>query len=87
MLVNQETGLTVFYYLDNGCGKFEGLEATSNGNTTIVSLKAKYEGCICPEVLLSGQINYKFKAEQTGVYYLKFLQPNKTYLTDTITVN
>ena len=57
-LVNQEIDLTVLYYLGNGCGQFEGLEATSNGNTTIISLKAKYQGCICTDVLLSGQANY-----------------------------
>jgi hypothetical protein len=86
-MVNQEIDLTVHYYLGNGCGRFEGLEATSNSNTTLISLKAKYEGCICTEVLLSGQVNYKFKASQPGVYYLKFLQPNQAFFTDTITVN
>ena len=85
--VNQEIDLTVLYYLSNGCGQFESLEATSNGNTIIISLKAKYQGCICTDVLLGGQANYKFKANQAGVYYLKFLQPNQTYFTDTITVN
>ncbi len=85
--VYHETDLTVFYYLTNGCGKFENMEATSSGNTTIISFKAKYEGCFCTDNLVSGQSVYKFKAEQPGVYYLKFLQPNKTYLTDTITVN
>ena len=86
-LVNQEIDLTAHYYLGNGCGRFEDLEATSNGNTTIISLNAKYEGCICTDVLISGQANYKFKASQAGVYYLKFLQPNQAYFTDTITVN
>jgi len=86
-LVNQEIDLTVLYYLGNSCGQFEKLEATSNGNTTIISLKAKYLGCICADILLSGQANYKFKASQAGVYFLNFLQPNQAYFTDTITVN
>ena len=86
-LINQEIDLTVSYYLNNSCGQFEGLEATSTGNSTTISLKAKYEGCACADVLLGGQIIYKFKAEQVGIYYLKFLQPTKTYFTDTITVN
>jgi len=54
VLANQETDLTVFYYLNDGCGQFESLEATSNGSTTIISLKAKYEGCICTAILLTG---------------------------------
>ena len=87
VLVNSETDLTVKYYLGNGCGQFESLESTSNGYTTIISLIAKYEGCVCLEIFLPGQIIYKFKPVQTGTHYLKFLQPDKTYLTDTITVN
>jgi len=85
--VNQEIDLTVFYYMNNGCGQFQGLEATSAGNTTIIDLNAKYEGCACTDVLLGGQTIYKFRAANPGLYYLKFLQPDKTYFTDTITVN
>jgi len=66
-LPNQEIDLTVFYYLNNSCGQFEGLEATSNGNSIMISLKAKDEGCACADVLLGGQIIYKFKAEQAGI--------------------
>jgi hypothetical protein len=87
VFVNHETDLTVKFYIDNGCGQFERLESTSNGYTTIISLIAKYEGCVCTAIFLPGQIIYKFKPVQTGIYYLKFLQPDKTYLTDTITVN
>ena len=85
--VNQEIDLSVYYYLSNGCGRFQTIETNTTGNTSIIDLKAKYEGCICTDILLSGQIIYKFKAQQVGVYFLKFLQPNKSYLIDTITVN
>lgn len=84
--VNQETDIIISHYLTDGCGKNEGLEATSNGSTTIIRIKAKYEGCICTQVILSGQSIYKFKKGQAGVYYLKFLQPNNTFLSDTINV-
>jgi len=87
VLVNSETDLAVKYYLGNSCGQFERLESTSNGYTTIINLIAKYNGCVCADILLSGQTVYKFKPVQTGTYYMKFLQPDKTYLTDTITVN
>jgi hypothetical protein len=85
--VDHEIDLTVKYYLNNGCGQFERLESTLNDHTIIISLIAKYEGYICTDILLGGQTIYKFKPLQTGVYYLKFLQPDKTYLIDTITVN
>lgn len=87
VLVNQEIDLMVFYYLANGCGRIESLDETTSGKTTSISLKASYRGCVCATVILDGQISYKFKASQTGVYYLRFLQPNQTYLTDTIIVN
>ena len=85
--VNQEIDLNVSYFFNNGCGKFDGVESAASGNTTIISLKAKYEGCVCTAIIQTGEVNYKFKAGQAGVYYLKFLQPNNTYFTDTITVN
>jgi hypothetical protein len=87
VLVNQETDLGVEYYLINGCGQFESLVSTSNGYTTEISLNAKYDGCVCTDILLGGQTLYRFKPAQRGIYYLKFLQPDKTYFTDTITVN
>lgn len=86
-LVNQEIELVIFYYLANGCGRFESLEETTSGKTTSISLKASYRGCVCATVVLNGQTSYKFKASQAGVYYVRFLQPNQTYLTDTIIVN
>jgi hypothetical protein len=87
VLVNQETDFTVEYYLYNGCGKFENLESTSNGHTVTISLIAKYRGCICTDILLGGETTYKFKPTLSGIYYLKFVQPNKSHFIDTVTVN
>jgi hypothetical protein len=83
----EEIELTISYFFFNGCGNFERLEATPNGNTTTIRIVAKYEGCVCPEVLVRGQTVYSFKATQPGIYLLKFLQPNKSILEYTITVN
>lgn len=84
--VNQEIDLIISYYLDNGCGKFESLETTSKGNIFTIRLKAKYQGCICTQMIIPGQYIYKFKAGQAGVYILKFLQPDNSYRDFTITV-
>lgn len=83
----QEIELTISYFFLNGCGKFERLESTSNGSITTISVVGKYEGCVCPEVLVKGEKVYSFKAPQPGIYLLKFLQPNKSILEYTITVN
>jgi len=85
--VNQEAALSVDYYLFNGCGNFENIQSISNDNTVVISLIVKYQGCVCTDNLITGQTIFKFKAAQPGIYYLKFLQPNKTYLIDTMTVN
>lgn len=86
-LVNQQITVTISYYLTNGCGHFEGIDATSATNSTTINLKARYEGCICTDNLIGGETNYTFKSDKAGNYYLKFLQPDKTYLVDTIIVN
>ena len=87
MLVDEEAEFVVKCYLHNGCGKFEKLESSSNEYTVTISLKAKYEGCVCTANLIEGEITYKFKPAQKGVYYLQYVQPNNTYFTDTVTVN
>jgi len=87
VLVNQETDFTVEFHTTNGCGKFENLESTSNGNVITLSVVAKYSGCICTDVILQGETTYKFKPTQGGIYYLKFVQPDNTHFIDTVTVN
>ena len=83
----QEIDLSISYFFLNGCGNFESLESITNGNTTTIRVIAKYEGCVCPEVLVWGEKVYTFKASEPGIYLLNFLQPNKSILEYTITVN
>ena len=85
--VNQEASFTISYYLNNGCGHFEKMESSSKDNVKTISLLATYSGCACPEMLINGEVTYIFKATEPGIYYLKFIQPDLTYLTETITVN
>jgi hypothetical protein len=85
--VNQETDFVLKCYLNSGCGKFEKLESTADGYEVTVKIGAKYTGCICTDNLIGGEFIYKFKPAQTGTYTLRFVQPDKTLLTKTITVN
>ena len=57
-----------------------------NENTASIKVIAKYEGCVCTQALVPGQILYNFKASQPGTYYLKFLQWDINYLMDTILI-
>ncbi|MBS3921993.1 MAG: hypothetical protein KGZ37_02445 [Nitrosarchaeum sp.] len=85
-LVNQEIILTVSFGCYNGCGQFGNFDEASTGNTTTITVNAKYEGCICTQDAPIRQTMYKFKKSQTGTFNLKFLQTENTYLTHTIIV-
>lgn len=84
--VNQELVLTVSFQCFNGCGQFGNFDEVISGNTTTITVNAKYEGCICTQDAPIRQITYKFKKSQQGTFDLKFLQTENTYLTHTITV-
>jgi hypothetical protein len=84
--VNQPITLTVYFGCFSGCGQFGNYQQNVTGNRTVITVVAKYEGCICTQDAPVRQYNYNFTASQTGTYYLKFLQTTGVYLTDTITV-
>ena len=84
--VNQEIPFTVYFGLNNGCGKYGTVIENISGNTRTISVNATYIGCAC--TLMAGVIstNYIFKTTQAGTYYLKFLQGNNTFITDTLII-
>ena len=84
--VNQEVVLTVSFGCFNGCGQVGNFEETIAGNTSTINVNAKYEGCICTQDTPTRTTSYKFKKSQTGIYELKFLQGENSYLTHTINV-
>ena len=85
-MVNQEIPFTVDYFCINGCGKFWDIKEDLNGSTASIKIITKYEGCVCTQALVPGQVLYNFKASQPGTYYLKFLQWDINYLMDTILI-
>ena len=84
--VNQEINFTVSFGCSNGCGQFGNFEQTSDNDTTTINVIAKYEGCNCTLDAPIRQTIYKFKATQTGTYYLKFWQTDKSYLLDSLII-
>ncbi len=85
-LVNQEIILTVSFSCNNGCGQFENFDEVISGNTTTITVNAKYVGCICTQDLPIRQAIYKFKRSQPGTFDLNFFQSDNTFLTHTIIV-
>ena len=84
--VNQDIFLLISFGCYNGCGQFGYFEQSFNGNTAIINVIAKYQGCICTQDTPIRQTIYKFRAAQPGTYYLKFLKTTGNYLIDTITI-
>ena len=84
-LVNQEVDLTASFGVSNGCGQFDKFEEIVSGNTTIIALNAKYEGCFCTDDAPVRTAIYKFKKSQKGTYQLKFSRGD-SYVTHVIIV-
>lgn len=85
-LVNQEIVLTISFQCTNGCGQFGSFEETTIGNIIQVSVKAKYEGCVCTQDVPIRTTQYKFRKSQSGSFEIRFLQNNNSYLSHTIVV-
>lgn len=84
--VNQEIPFTVYFGINSGCGKYGTPSESILGNTRTISVNAKYEGCACTAIAGVISTIYTFKTTQAGTYYLKFLQGNNTFITDTLII-
>lgn len=85
-LVNQEIDIAVEFGIFNGCGEFINIDEIITGNTSIINVNVKYEGCVCTQVVFTPTKIYKFKKLIAGTYELKFKQADNTYLTHSIVV-
>lgn len=85
-LVNQDINLGVLFYYADGCGQSASIEQSADKDTTTINVIAKYQGCLCTDILLGGKVVFNFRKTQPGTYYLKFWQSDKSYLTDTIII-
>lgn len=84
--VNQIIPIEISFVIINGCGAFGSITETNSGNTKTLTIKAKYEGCLCTQNIGTVKTTYNFTATTTGTHTLKFLQPNGDFLTYTINI-
>ncbi len=84
--VNQTIPIPITFGIYNGCGGFGNITETNSGNTKTITIKAKYDGCICTQVAGKIQTTYNFIATTTGLHTIKFLQPNGDFQTYSITI-
>lgn len=76
----------VDFPISNGCGKFNKFEETIDGNTRIIKVIAKYEGCICTQDFSIKSTNYVFTSSVPGTYTLKFLKADGTFFIETVVI-
>jgi len=85
-LINQNATFSLSYGINNGCGNFNSFEQSTNGDTTLVKVKTKYQGCVCTQMAGVLTTPFTFNATITGTYYFKFYQNEQTYLLDSIRI-
>jgi len=71
-IVGEDIAISVTFYATNGCGSFHSMSDSQSGNVITVEGKVKYTGCICPEVLVTFEEQYIFKASIPGTYEIIF---------------
>lgn len=83
---NQVIPIPITFQIVNGCGAFGNIQETNSGTNKTLKVYAKYEGCVCTEIMGEVQTTYNFIATTTGVHTIKFLQPSGEFLTFTINI-
>ncbi len=83
---NQNIPVNIYFQCINGCGEFRSIEETNNGKVKVLKVIAKYEGCLCTQVLKTINHTYNFIATDTGTYTVNFLQPDSTVISHSIVI-
>jgi len=85
--VNEQIEISIKFNIDNGCGKFYKLKETGKENKKHIAVIVKYEGCICTQIAGIETLKYTFTPSSPGIYELKFISSNNSYITKTIQIN
>ncbi|MBC8046830.1 MAG: hypothetical protein H7Y00_08545 [Fimbriimonadaceae bacterium] len=85
-LANQNIPIDISFQCRNGCGHFGSIEETILGDLITIKAIAKYEGCACFLGSVNIQTTHSLNISTAGVYYLRFLQSDNNYLSDTLIV-
>ena len=84
-MLNQWIEMAATFEVTKWWIRFYKFEDIVNGDTTIITLKAKYEGCLCTDIAFIVLAIYKFKKSKIGTYQVKFWKGN-SYIDHTIVV-
>jgi hypothetical protein len=84
--VNSNIIIEVNHQVINGCGDFNKFKEIQIGNTRIIEIEAKYEGCICTMAVENRIVDYIFQPLQSGVYEFRFKKSDDEYIVAVINV-
>ena len=85
-IVNNQIQISINFSVNNGCGAFENFTETNVGKIKILTVNAKFTGCICTLSIVKIQTNYSFTPTATGLQIIKIAQPDGTFLTYNINI-
>jgi len=83
-VVNEPILFEVTFGISSGCGKFVGF--IESGFPKVISARVDYTGCVCTDIYQIMNEPYTFTAASAGVFELRFIKPDGTYITKTVTV-
>jgi hypothetical protein len=86
-IVNENINIEVSFGVNNGCGNFGKFIETGSGNTKIIEVEARYEGCVCTMDAPTRKINYVFKTQNSGNYIFKFKSSSTEHITVNLAIN
>ncbi len=85
--VNDSITIEVKFSVANGCGDLGQFIETGTGNTRIIEVEARYQGCICTQEAPIRTANYMFTASTAGNYELKFKSSPTEFITVDLVIN
>lgn len=84
--VNKEVNFQISFRGSSSCAYFGFFEEYISENTITIVVNAKYVGCNCFTNAPIITTNYSFIPTQPGIYYLRFLNSENSFITQTLVV-
>jgi len=84
--INQDISIPITYGIGSGCGRFQSVDVTAQGNVRNIRVMARYEGCICTMQYATLETSYLFRTATPGTFYFNFQQSGTDILHDSIVV-
>jgi hypothetical protein len=86
-LVNQDISLTVYYPTSSGCDIFDKFEQSAQGNVISVKAFGHTDTGFCTQVALERTVIFNFQPNSTGIFEIRFINKDNSYLTHNLIID